>query len=219
MPAAKKTFEITPPKFETIIFKIIGITPYMQSKFSQKAIDKMITDQSGKGDKPNKSRKNREPKDFEQIAKDSIHFSKDGWAGIPATAFRAALVSACRVAGFTMTRAKISLFVEADGFDITEGTPLVKITKGEPHMNIMAGRNANGSTDLRSRAMWDEGWESVVRITYDSDQFTGTDVTNLLARAGFQVGIGEGRPDSRNSCGLSIGTFRIATEADDVATN
>jgi hypothetical protein len=35
-------------------------------------------------------------------------------------------------------------------------------------------------------------------------------VTNLMQRVGLQVGIGEGRPDSRESAGLGWGTFAIA---------
>jgi len=33
---------------------------------------------------------------------------------------------------------------------------------------------------------------------------------NLLHRAGLQVGIMEGRPDSKDSCGCGWGTFKIA---------
>ena len=61
--------------------------------------------------------------------------------------------------------------------------------------------------------MWREGWEAVVRIKYDADMFTLTDVANLLMRAGAQVGIGEGRPDSRKSCGIGWGIFDLIGEA------
>jgi hypothetical protein len=50
-------------------------------------------------------------------------------------------------------------------------------------------------------------------VVYDADQFTLEDVSNLLARAGMQVGIGEGRPDSKMSAGMGWGTFRIAAES------
>ena len=36
--------------------------------------------------------------------------------------------------------------------------------------------------------------------------------TNLIARAGMQVGICEGRPDSSNSTGMGWGTFEISDE-------
>ena len=38
---------------------------------------------------------------------------------------------------------------------------------------------------------------------------TEEDVVNLMARVGMQVGIGEGRPDSKASAGLGNGLFQI----------
>mgnify|MGYP001580518047 FL=1 len=57
--------------------------------------------------------------------------------------------------------------------------------------------------------MWREGWEARVRIRYDGDQFSLADVSNLLARAGLQVGVGEGRADSKNSAGIGWGFFAM----------
>jgi len=39
--------------------------------------------------------------------------------------------------------------------------------------------------------------------------FTSSDVVNLFNRVGAQVGIGEGRPDSKASAGLGFGLFEI----------
>ena len=73
----------------------------------------------------------------------------------------------------------------------------------------MAVRNATGVADIRVRPMWRE-WAADVKVSYDADQFTLQDVTNLMQRVGMQVGIGEGRPDSRDSAGLGWGTFVLA---------
>ena len=35
------------------------------------------------------------------------------------------------------------------------------------------------------------------------------DIVNLISRVGMQVGIGEGRPDSKQSAGLGFGLFEI----------
>jgi hypothetical protein len=48
-----------------------------------------------------------------------------------------------------------------------------------------------------------------VRVQYDADQFTATDAANLMTRVGAQVGIGEGRPDSKMSAGMGWGTFKL----------
>jgi hypothetical protein len=197
---------IEAPKFETAKVTIVGDTKLVQHKFSQKA-RQMIMDKQKLGSVANKGKK-KEPRDFDEMYRGALYTATEGWNGVPAISFRKALVSACRVCGYQMTKGKLALFCEADGFD-AEGTPLVKITKGEPHKHEGYGRIADGGIDVNIRPMWDEGWEAVVRIRYDADMFSQKDVINLLARAGMQVGIGEGRPDSKDSCGCGWGTFRI----------
>lgn len=198
---------IKPPKFETVAFEIVGTAPYVQNKFSVKAKQEIIDTQ--KAGSTARGKKKREPKDFMQAYQDAMHVSSEGWAGIPAPAIRAAMVSACRIVGFAMTRAKLGFFVEPDGFDREEGTPLVRITKGKPIYHEAYVRNETGVVDMRARPMWLPGWEAAVRITYDADMFTLEDIANLLQRAGQQVGIGEGRPDSKKSCGMGWGLFSL----------
>lgn len=195
---------IKPPKFGRASFEITGIGPYVQLRFSQKAKNTMIENMIEGG---NKRRKKRDPRDFDSEFPQTMYCSIQGWRGIPATAFRNALISACRLVNFKMTLAKLSIFVEADGYDADDATPLVRIY-GEPESYLSPVRNANGGTDLRTRAMW-KSWKAVVRIRYDEDQFNIQDVTNLLARVGLQVGLGEGRPDSRGSNGLGFGLFEL----------
>lgn len=38
-------------------------------------------------------------------------------------------------------------------------------------------------------------------------------MVNLLSRAGLQVGIGEGRPDSKKSAGMGYGLFTVDVAA------
>lgn len=200
---------IAAPNFQTAEFTIEGTAPYVQNKFSAKARDglhgKHVAGSQGK-----KGAK-RESKDFKACYEDAKHRCGD-WLGIPAAGLRSAMVSACRVAGFAMTVAKLSVFVEADGFDDEDGTPLVRITKGEPRYHEAAVRNSGKVTDLRARPMWREGWRAKVRVKFDGDQFSLVDTSNLLARVGEQVGIGEGRPDSKSSTGMGWGTFRVLDE-------
>lgn len=203
----KRGVVIKPPKFETGKVRIRGLSPYVQHAFSQKALATMIETQS-LGSQARKGSQ-RAPKDFKAVYDNACHISRQGWYGIPAPAFRNGMISACRTVGFKMTLAKLSLFVEADGFDARDGSPLVKISKGSPHEHFAAARNDNGSTDVRCRPMWNEGWEAIIRLRWDAEQFSATDTLNLLARVGSQVGIGEGRPDSRNSAGLGWGLFEI----------
>ena len=198
---------ITPPNFQQATIEIVGVTPLVLHKFSQK-VQAQIRETQEAGQQARKG-KARAARDFEANFQAARHRSTKGWDGIPASAFRNALISACRTVGFKMTIAKMSVFVIADGYD-DQGTGLVKITKGEPHMDVRPGRNANGGIDLRSRPMWAEGWRARPTFRWDADQFSATDLVNLLARAGMQVGVGEGRPDSKMSAGVGWGQFEVA---------
>ena len=198
--------QISAPRMATAEFRIVGTAPYVQARFSAKAMNMMV-EKMAAGQKAKKG-KVREARDFDEDFRQALHVSTEGWHGIPASAFRQAIISACRLVGFKMTLAKLSVFVEADGFDAVDGIPLVRI-EGQPESVTMAVRNATGVADLRVRPMWRD-WSCTLRVTYDEDQFSLQDVTNLLVRVGTQVGIGEGRPDSRQSAGLGWGLFRLA---------
>ena len=195
---------IAAPNFQTAQFTLVGTAPFVQHNFSAKSRQKMLDAQTST---KATSRKQKDPRDIQEDYEGAFHKTVQGKNGVPAGAFRSAMISACRVAGFQMTRAKLSVFVEADGFDQDDGTPLVHIT-GKPRMHQMAVRLESGVASIAIRPMWDK-WSIKLRVTWDGDQFNMQDVSNLLARAGVQVGIGEGRPDSKKSNGMGWGTFKI----------
>jgi hypothetical protein len=200
---------IPPANMPLAQFHIKGIAPFVQLRFSQE-VKNAILEKMSKGDQTAKRAK-RPPRDYEREYKAAVYETADGWHGIPSTAFRKAMISACRLVNFKMTIAKLCLFVVADGQDKDDGTPLVRI-QGEPHMVKVPVRNDDGSLDIRTMAMWDS-WSADVTVRYDADQFSLQDVSNLLMRSGLQVGVGQGRPDGRNGAGMDWGMFQIA-EAD-----
>jgi len=200
---------ITAPKMREKSFKIRGTVPYVSHKFATSSKQK-IKETQEKGSQGKKGTK-REPRDFERDFQEATHRDvKEGWPGMAASAFRCAMISACRLVGFKMTIAKLSVFVEADGYD-DGGIPLVRIDQ-EPEMHIQEARLETGVISLACRPMWKPGWTATVRMRYDADQFSEEDVTALMQRVGMQVGLGEGRPDSKRSTGVGWGLFEIVTE-------
>lgn len=204
-----KTVTIAPPNFQTAVFTIRGTAPLVQHKFSKKA--KVIMREAQEAGSTKNKGKKREPKNFQEDYEQAMYVSREGWNGVPAPSFRNAMIAACRLVGFTMTHAKLSVFVEADGFDEEDGTPLVRITKGEPRIHEGPVILDSGVADIRWRPMWEE-WEAILRVRFDGDQFTLTDVANLLMRAGLQCGVQEGRPNSKRSNGVGWGMFTIVEE-------
>lgn len=204
-PAQTERVTIHKPNIRIVEIPIIGTSPFVQNRFAAK--EEMMERQRA-GSTANKGKK-RSAKDFEKLYERSMYLGEDGRRGINAASFRSACISACRLVGFKMTIAKLSVFILADAYDKEDGTPLVHII-GEPEMHIGPARNATGVIDLRSRGMWRPGWRAKVAVQFDADQFTPSDIFNLFERVGTQVGIGEGRNDSRQSNGIGWGSFRIA---------
>jgi hypothetical protein len=199
----EETCIITPPKFGVTDFYIEGAAPLVIERFSKKAelMAKMAEGKSAG------SKKVRDARDYDREAEEARYRSAENWEGMNAAAFRAAMISACRLVGFKMTLAKLSTFIEADGYDKNDGVPLVRIY-GESQVYTAHTRNATGVVDVRSRPMY-RNWAARLRVRYDMDQFKMADVLNLVSRCGMQVGIGAGRPDSKASAGCGFGLFNV----------
>lgn len=207
---ARPGLVIPKPDFQWIELSIEGTAPLMIHKFSTKAQTEMRATQEAGSQAKSKSK--RDPKDFESLCDGARHISTEGWDGIHAGCFRNAAISACRTAGYVMTKAKLAIFIECDGYD-AENNPLVRIQDAEgnnavPVMSVMPCRNATGVIDLRARPTYNP-WFAKLKVKFDNGMLSQEDVTNLMQRVGLQVGVGEGRPDSRQSAGIGYGLFRI----------
>lgn len=202
----KTVVQIKPPNLKTVVFEIKGVAPLVMHRFSAK-IKNQMRDKMEQG-KSAGSKKNREAKDLEATFNEARYISKDGWDGFHAASIRNAMISACRLVGYKMTLAKMSIFVIADGWDAAESQiPLIRIYGEAVRQEDMA-RVETGQPYVTIRAAYHE-WKAKIKIRFDADQFSLDDVSNLLARVGMQVGIGEGRPDSKNSAGMGWGLFEI----------
>ena len=198
-----ETVVISAPNFGVLELIIRGTAPLVIERFSKKA-EMMLKMQEGS---TAKNKKNRTARDYAQEVEAARYRHTDGWEGMNAAAFRAGMISACRLVGFKMTLAKLSVFVEADGFDPIDGLPIVRIY-GESRDFTSHTRNATGVCDVRARPQYRE-WAIKLRVKFDQSQFSATDVINLISRVGVQVGVGAGRPDSKSSSGCGWGTFAV----------
>ena len=188
--------------------KIVGTAPFVQAKFSEKAKNIMMVNMATPANEK-KAKTARPPRNYKEEFIQAQHISVAGWVGIPCSAFRAAMIDACRTVGLVMTKAKMSVFVLPDGFDKDDGTPLVRLSSPKPPEQLESlVRNDNGGADIRIRPMWRD-WSAAVTVDFDEDMITGDSVVNLLDRAGRQVGVGEGRPYSKSSVGQGWGTFTV----------
>lgn len=189
-----ETVQLSRPRIERMEIKVIGISPLIMHKWSDKAI-KMIEDKQQK-----KAAKAREAKDPEAEYLASIHLDADGNPAFPSIGFKAAVVTAV-----SQTDAFTKVFMR--GAFHVEGT-YVKII-GEHHMRTDMVRIGMGTADVRYRAEFPE-WEATIPIVYNAGAISKEQLISMFELAGFACGIGEWRPEKDGSFGM----FRVGTEDD-----
>jgi hypothetical protein len=185
---------------ETIRVPILGTSPLIVNRFSEKAKKQMLDAMQGR-------RSPKKAKDPEAEFQGSLYRLKDGGYGFPAIAFKAATVSAARFYGkdVTMTGLRQTLFFHGEpGADSQQ---MCRID-GEPVMREDTVRVGQGS-DLRYRGEFTE-WATTVDVTYITSALTRESVVSLIEAGGMGVGVGEWRPERRGD----FGTYRVDPSRD-----
>ena len=213
----ERSVTVQAPKFRTAVFQIKGTAPLVQHRFSSKTKEQMK--QKMETGKAASSKKTREAKLTDDQFHEARYIAREGWDGMVAGSVRNAMINACRLVGIKMTLAKMSIFVIQDGWDAKEPQiPLIRIWGNPDKQEIRTAlkqedlaRVETGQPYVTVRAAYHD-WSMKIAIRWDEDQFTLQDISNLLMRVGQQVGFGEGRPFSKNSCGMGWGTFEIVNK-------
>lgn len=180
---------------ETLLVPIVGTSPLVVHRFSEKAKRQMLDAMQGR--KPP-----REVKDPNADYEAAFYRLQDGTPGFPAIAFKAATVGGGRFySGVTMTALKQALFFKGEvGQD---GQLYVRI-EGEPRMREDVVRVGRGGTDLRYRPEFPK-WRTTLEVTYVRSAITRGSVLSLIDAGGLGVGVGEWRPEKDGG----FGTYRI----------
>lgn len=189
--------QINPINIQSMSVTIVGQTPLIFNKFSEKA-KQMIKDKVTKETKANIK---KEPKNPQQLYEDSFYYTKDGEVAFPALNIKQAIVSAARnVDGLPMTLLRGGVFVYGD----QDGMIKVDYEKKEMREDMVRVGTFKDAADIRFRGQV-SGWSMTFMIKFNADLFTAGQVINLLNIAGFSGGIGEWRPEKNGD----FGTFTV----------
>ncbi len=190
---------LSPLKRDIIDVPIVGLSPVIPHRWSEKSLRMMREAQSG-----SKARSKKEPKDGVAEAEASLYRLADGRPGMPAAAFRAASTAAARFFdGITIVALKNSLFVLGEGED--QLVPIV----GDMKLREDTPRNSGGTADLRYRySFWP--WSAVLRVEYVTSMIDAESIVNLVD-AGGSGGVGDWRPSSPKSMTGTFGRFQVRT--------
>ena len=182
---------------ETITVPILGTTPLIVHRFSEKAKRQMLDAMQGR-----KSPKQVKDPDAEYEA--AFYRMKDDGYGFPAVAFKQATIGGARFYpknSVTMTGLRQFLFIRGEVGE--DGMGLIRI-EGTPRMREDVVRVNRGGTDLRYRPEFPE-WLATLEVTYVTSALTRGSVLSLIDAGGMGVGIGEWRPEKNGD----FGTYRI----------
>lgn len=187
--------EIKEFQIKKVAIPVVGISPLVTHRFSEKA-RKMIEDkQAGKA--KNKKHEIRNPEEDYELAK---HVSVDGWEGFPAAGFKAAMIRGAKMIGMVMKDTQTAFFVQAD----CEETQLVRIY-GESRMRTDQVRVGMGSADIRYRPEYPK-WGANLTIEFNEGVLSRDQIFQLVKAAGYGCGIGEMRPEKGK---FNYGRFRF----------
>lgn len=190
------TIELSRLQDAVLEIPIRGLTPVIPHKWSEKSKRMM----PGHPDKPDAKEKKSKRNPEEEA--EACVYKLDGSPAIPAAAFKAAIVGACRFFNEPkMVEAKQLLFVEGKGPE-----QLIEIT-GKKQLREDTPRNANGNADLRYRYSFHE-WSAVLRVRYVAMRITRESVVALVDASG-RGGVCDWRPSSPKSYTGTYGTYRL----------
>lgn len=204
--AAKPTEQITqidlpPTRRGLLTIPILGVSPVIPHKWSEKAVRQMRIKQSEEA----ATKPKHDPKDPEAEAEASLYRLGDGRPGLPAAAFKGAIVGAARLfAGITMIQLKVAVTVLGEGQD-----QLVPI-EGDMTLREDLPRNANGNPDLRYRYAF-MPWSTTLRVEFNEQLISPRAVYTLLDAAG-DGGVGDWRPSAPKSNTGMYGRFQVAAQ-------
>lgn len=192
-PPAPTAITIPPLAIRNLQLTLIGDSPLIVHKWSEKAKKEMLDKHMMKVKAPKTAR------DPHQEYLDSLYVIEEGVYGFPTTGVKAAAVRACTFSEMKMTEARGVFHIDGEYVTI----------EGEPSMREDMIRVATGSADLRYRAEFKE-WRTTFVVKFNSSVLSAEQIVNLFNTAGFGVGIGEWRPQ-RNG---QYGRFHVMTNKD-----
>lgn len=179
---------LPPLDIVTINLRVVGTSPLITHRFSEKAIRMMLDKQTGR------ATAGRAKKDPDEDYRQSLYVHEEGGYGFPTIAFKNAAVTACTSLG----RSTISKVAARQAFHITG--ELCRL-EGEPKMRQDMVRLSGGVADVRFRGeFWP--WATTLTIRYNARVLTPEQLANLLNTAGFAVGVGEWRAERDGSFGM-----------------
>lgn len=200
-PAESGEIVIKDIKRSSLTVKIIGTSPLILNRMSQKALHELLAPKKKTAADRAANLKHNPHQEF----RDSPYLIADPKAptliGVMASGFKKAMATAAmRVGGAKKTEISQLVYVPGE---------LVNVY-GLPRLFMAVTRSAdmNKTPDVRTRAIVPE-WAIELPLTWVDGTLNATSIFNLLNAAGFVCGVGDWRQEKGSG---SFGSFTLVTE-------
>lgn len=200
----QETVSIMEIEKATMDFHILGTSPLILNRMSQKVLRELLLPKGKKTAAEKASCLKHNP---EQEFRDSPYTLRDpnspAYLAILSTAFKKAMgTAALDMPG--AKKAQILRLIYVEG----EMVPIYGVPK--LFMAVTRSADINKTPDVRTRAIVPE-WAAKLSITFTRPIMRETSIANLLAAAGIQSGVGDWRQEKGSG---SYGAFRIVGHDD-----
>lgn len=210
--------KVDAPKRAVLEVTVVGEEPLIVHRFGEKARKQLRESDAQSGPKTRK--KVHEARDPEAEYVEAFYFidkknpdarfgttrpnadipAKDRIPGIPAAGLKAAMVTAGADGGFFKTAMKRAFWVKGDHGELSA----IRGSKPWMREDVCRLSGVGRAPQLRYRPQIDE-WEATFIVSYDETMIDEESILNLVARAGYSVGLFEWRPEK----GGTFGVFRL----------
>lgn len=225
MATAKKKAEsnainIAPMNIQTAVIRIVGDSPLIVHKWSEKAKKEILESQQakGKGAIKKAAKESRDPfNDFfntmyfldptPEATEEGLneYCANGGRFGFPANAIKKAAVSGAYRAGLSKDKTSVygKFHVVGEFAEIHANGVAV------PNMREDMVKIGMGTADLRYRAEFTDWWTDIV-VKYDANAISVDQLCTILDYGGFYCGLGEWRIEK----GGMNGAFHVARDGE-----
>jgi len=184
----KKEIIVTPINIGSFKLKVVGTSPMLQEKMSEKVMEVLKNQMEGKG------KDKKTIKDFESEVEGKIWKDSNGNVCFPAGGFKKAIVEAAPyLDGFDKKLAR-SIVIVGDLIPIKYSKQLINKTVGK----------MSGITKA-PRPIWRpefRDWSCELNVRYNESLITPEQIINLTKLAGFHIGVGGWTPQHNGSYGM-----------------
>lgn len=207
MAAIKKTntvIEVPETEIGQIETGILGLTPYLHNRMSEKARHELLLPKGRKNAAERASSLKHDPVEEFRASPYTLDDNESPTLlAVMASAFKGAMMTAALDLPGT-NKAQIGRLIWVEGHHV----PLYGTAK--LHMSVTRSADIGRTPDIRTRAITPE-WGTIITISYVKPLVTEKVIVNLLSTGGRSAGIGDWRPEKGKG---TFGQFRLANTDD-----